>query len=728
MPSAETQSNTNYSDNKARCIHASRLPEYRYPFGARPCASDVSIFFDCFREASNVTFCYTYGLYGFSYHEEPMYSVSGSGRYHVDLMLPSEPSILFYWFRFNCPNDLEKLPDSIRANSEESSVITLYYGADIDSKDGAGTLYTEPPRVGCDEDKYPYAFQITVYNRDFKTPEFLKGAMMYQIFPDRFARDSAFDLERLLTVDSRAERIYHEDWNEDVDTKGKPETGYLACDFYGGSLTGIEEKLDYLKELGINVLYLNPIFEARSSHRYDTADYLNVDPILGGTAAFMSLRNACAERGIKVILDGVFSHTGADSKYFNKFDRYDGVGAYKAFNEGDESRFRSWYNFYRNEDGTVGYDSWWGFPDLPNINEDDLSYRSFVFGKDGVVDTWLSRGASGFRLDVSDELPDSFIRQMRQTVKDKTGGEGAVIGEVWEDASNKCSYGSYRDFMLGNTHDSVMGYTFRHILLDFLCGYINAETADSRFEGFRERYPMEAYYSMMNLVSSHDVPRIMTTLSKPYDTDDREAQRLFAVGDEDYDRVASLAKMAFCFQTAYIGASCIYYGDEVLMEGYKDPFNRRTYPWGLLNERQTEALAFFKNVAKLRTHNECLRTGFYRTLLAEDGTFAFVRFLKEGLDAFGKEASGSTAIVFVMNRSERDVRVNVSEQFGEYACCVAQLTGEEIDPEVGEESVPVDEGSTSAAGKISGALVNNGVAGGTTEVCIKPFGEAFIVF
>ena len=258
-----------------------------------------------------------------------------------------------------------------------------------------------------------------------------------------------------------------------------------GCDFYGGSLKGIVEKLDYLKELGINVLYLNPIFEARSSHRYDTADYLNVDPILGGTPAFMSLENACRERGIKIILDGVFSHTGADSKYFNKFDRYEGVGAYKAFNEGEESRYRSWYNFFRNPDGSVGYDSWWGFPDLPNINEDDLSYRNFIFGKDGVVDVWTSRGASGFRLDVSDELPDSFIRQMRQTVKEKTGGEGAVIGEVWEDASNKCSYGSYRDFMLGNTHDAVMGYTFRHILLDFLCGYIDADIANSRFEGFR---------------------------------------------------------------------------------------------------------------------------------------------------------------------------------------------------------------------------------------------------
>ncbi|MBQ6017469.1 MAG: glycoside hydrolase family 13 protein [Clostridiales bacterium] len=708
MPSEKTQHELN-GTNKARCIHASRLPEYRQPFGARPCASDVEIFFDCYKEASNVTFCYTYGLYNFSYHEEPMYSVSGLGRYRVGLMLPNEPSILFYWFRFNVPGNLEDLPDHFKTNSDcDASQVTLYYGAALDTPNGEGTLYDCPPRVGADEDKYPFAFQITVYNKDFKTPDFLKGAMMYQIFPDRFARDSSFDFARMTSLDPREERIYHEDWNEDVDTKGKPETGYLACDFYGGSLKGIEEKLDYIKELGINVLYLNPIFEARSSHRYDTADYLNVDPILGGTTAFLSLQNACRERGIRIILDGVFSHTGADSRYFNKFDRYDGVGAYKAFRDGEESRYRSWYNFYRNEDGSVGYRSWWGFPDLPDVNEDDLSYRNFIFGKDGVVDTWTSRGASGFRLDVSDELPDSFIRQMRTTVKEKLGDEGAVIGEVWEDASNKCSYGSYRDFMLGNTHDSVMGYTFRHIVLDFLCGYIDADIADSRLEGFRERYPMEAYYSIMNLVSSHDVPRIMTALSKPCDTDDRDIQRGFKVSSKDIDRISSLAKMAFAFQTCYIGASCIYYGDEILMEGYKDPFNRRTYPWNKTGLRQRESFVFFKRIAGLRTVNQCLKTGYYKTLMAEGGTFAIARYLKEGKDAFGKDATGSKAIVLVMNRSADPVYVDVSENYGAYTC--VRTGDDEIRPPLSEQ------------------LIVGGVSGGVKKLGIKPFSTVFLVY
>ena len=712
MPSKKTQHCSDKS-NKARCMHASRLPEYRVPFGARPCASNVEIFFDCFKEASNVTFCYTYGLYNFSYHEEPMYSVNEHGRYYVDLMLPNEPSILFYWFRFNCPGDLEGIPDHYKTVKDldpslPAPDIMLYYGAALDTPNGEGDLYRVPPRVGADEDKYPYAFQITVYNKVFKTPEFLKGAMIYQIFPDRFSRDTSFDFDKMTSADPRVERIYHKDWNEDVDTKGKPETGYLACDFYGGSLKGIEEKLDYIKELGINVLYLNPIFEARSSHRYDTADYLNVDPILGGTESFISLQKACKERGIKIILDGVFSHTGADSRYFNKFDRYDGTGAYKAYNEGKESRYRSWYNFYRNEDGSVGYESWWGFPDLPNVNENDLSYRSFIFGKDGVVDTWTSRGASGFRLDVSDELPDSFIRQMRDTVKAKLGTEGAVIGEVWEDASNKCSYGSYRDFMLGNTHDSVMGYTFRHIILDFLCGYINADIANSRLEGFRERYPQQAYYAMMNLVSSHDVPRIMTALSKPCDTDDRDVQREFKVSSKDYEMISDLSRMAFAFQTCYIGASCIYYGDEVLMEGYKDPFNRRTYPWGRLDLRQQESLLYFRRIARLRIENACLRTGYYKTLMASYGTFAFVRYLKDGTDAFGNEVSGSKAVVLMMNRSSEPVYVDVSEQGGDYVCNPVSSDG--IKPPLSDQ------------------MISGGISGGTRRIGIKPYSTAFLIY
>ena len=672
---------------RERVYHASRLIKYRSPFGAQPEGGEVRLCLDCPASYKDVTLCYTYGLYSFSYHEEPMSKLPDT--YKVDLMLPDESGLLFYWFRFLDDEDTVK-----------------YYVASADTRYGEGMIYHEPPRVGADEDKYPYAFQITIYDKNFHTPDRIKGAMIYQIFPDRFSRSDDFSFQEMVNASDRTERVYHQDWYEDVDIYGKPETGYLACDFYGGSLRGIAQKMDYIKSLGITVLYLNPIFEARSSHRYDTADYMNVDPILGGNSAFGELVTSCKEHGIKLILDGVFSHTGADSRYFNKFDRYEGTGAFKSFETGEESPYRSWYNFWRNEEGATNYDSWWGFPDLPNVNEDDLSYRKFIFGDNGVVKTWLNRGAGGFRLDVSDELPDSFIRQMRKTIKRNSDDKGILIGEVWEDASCKCSYGSYRDFMFGNTHDSVMGYTFRHIILDFLCGYIDAAVTDSRLEGFRERYPAEAYYSIMNLVSSHDVPRIMTMLSKPEDSDSREIQKKMKVTAAQYADCVFLSRIAYAIQVGYIGACCLYYGDEILMEGYKDPFNRRTYPWGRLTGKQEENLAYIRRIARLRRDNGCLKTGFYKTLLAEGDTLCFMRYLKDGKDFFGKESYGSPKIALLINRGDNPKYLRVDD------------TGEEL------AVMPL----TKAFVSLTDSFIVRGMPGSRTVIGLPPKSFVFCIY
>ncbi|MBO7452611.1 MAG: glycoside hydrolase family 13 protein, partial [Clostridiales bacterium] len=639
--------------------HASRSENYRTPFGAQPVGSDVKIVFDVSKDSTEVVLCYSYGLYGFTYHEEPMRLVKAfksHDRYETDIELPSEPSILFYWFRVKYSDkDLSKVGmEGLGFNKPDQDHSYIYYVFDECGKKGEGKLYPEPPRIGVEEDKYPFAWQITVYERSFKTPDFLKGALMYQIFPDRFSRDKDFSFKKMTEASPRSERIYHEDWNEDVDIYGKPETGYLACDFYGGSLDGICEKLDYIKSLGITVLYLNPIFEARSSHRYDTADYLNVDPILGGNEAFARLVNACNERDIKIVIDGVFSHTGADSRYFNKFDRYDGVGAYRSYITGEESQYRSWYRFIPSENDPPRYESWWGFPDLPNVDEDDLSYRRFIFGKGGVVETWINRGASGLRLDVSDELPDSFIRQMRSSVQKYSDGKACVIGEVWEDASNKCSYGSYRDFMLGRTHDSVMGYTFREGLINFLTHKFNAEFFNSYMEGFRERYPYESYYSMMNLISSHDVPRAATVLAGKEDPGDRELQKDIFLNDEEKELASMRMRLAYAFQIGYIGSPCLYYGDEVLMEGFRDPFNRRTYPWDHVDKFGKKELEFVKEISALRRVHPVLRTGFYKTLYAKENAIVFERFLdKESKDVFGNYVGdGAKRIVLLINNND----------------------------------------------------------------------------
>ena len=656
-------------------LHASRLPEYRTPFGALPTDSEVTLRFKTDLDSTDIILCYSYGLYEFSYHEEPMnYKASEEDckLYEVSLKMPFEAGLIFYWFKFKKDGEM------------------LYYVSDGNVRDGVGKVYSEPPRIGVEEEKYPYAWQITVYDKDFKTPDCFKGSVFYQIFPDRFARDAGFSFEKMCNASPRDERIYHEDWNEDVDIEGKPETGYLACDFFGGSIKGIEEKLSYIKSLGVDTIYLNPIFEARSGHRYDTADYLNVDPILGDNDAFISLASKAKELGIKIVLDGVFSHTGADSRYFNKFDRYDGVGAYKAYLTGEESKYRSWYSFNEDEEGNLSYASWWGFPDLPNVDENDLSYRNFVFGKNGVVDTWMRRGASGIRLDVSDELPDSFIRQMRKCVKENTDGEGIVIGEVWEDASNKCSYGSYRDFLLGRTHDSVMGYTFREGLLKFLTNEMNAQTYEAYLEGFRERYPSESYYCIMNLISSHDVPRALTMLAGKPDPGDRVLQKDVFLDSEERVTGLKLMKMALALQIGYIGAPCIYYGDEVMSEGYRDPFNRRTYPWDNVSSDGKELLEFTRKLTALRQNNTCLKTGFYKTVYAFDSIFAFERSLDASRkDFFGNESvKGYDKILLLVNNSRIDA-CHLSEKNGKLSILPVPM-----DENVKQSSYLAERGST----------------------------------
>ncbi len=669
-------------------MHASRLPEYRAPFGAQCTGSEVTLRLEADKDSTEIVLCYSYGLYNFSYHEEPMKlecSSNDVNTYVVSLELPAEAGLLFYWFKTTVTRDyaLRLLPDcgDLFWCKKNSDKVILFYVNEGNTQNGSGRISFEPPKIGVEENKYPYAWQITVYDKSFKTADFMKGAVMYQVFPDRFARDKNFSFDKMCNASDRTERVYHEDWYEDVDIYGKPETGYLACDFFGGSLYGIAERMDYIKSLGVNILYLNPIFEARSSHRYDTADYLNVDPILGGNDAFDVLISEAKKRDIRVVLDGVFSHTGADSKYFNKFDRYEGVGAFKSYITGDESKYRSWYSFIDTDDGSVAYESWWGFPDLPNVNENDLSYRRFIFGEGGVVDTWINRGASGLRLDVSDELPDSFIRQMREAVLKYSNNDGVVIGEVWEDASNKCSYGSYRDFMLGRTHDSVMGYTFRDGILSFLTHKMSAKDFNAYMEGYRERYPAEAYYSMMNLISSHDVPRAITVLAGDDDPGSRELQKDMYLNDAQMELGIKLMKMAYAFQIGYIGNPCVYYGDEALLEGYRDPFNRRTYPWDKLKKNQEEQVKFVQKVSKLREENPCLKTGFYRTIFADDDTIVFERFLDaDSRDYFGRKIGEGCkrVVLLVNNNNSKTVRYSTTNDEVELVDATDKMTNEYV--------------------------------------------------
>ena len=299
---------------------------------------------------------------------------------------------------------------------------------------------------------------------------------------------------------------------------------------------------------------------------------------------------------------------------------------------------------------------------------------------------------------------------MRDTIKSKTNGEGMLVGEVWEDASNKCSYGSYRDFMLGRTHDSVMGYTFRTAALEFLQGYVSAKVFNARLEGYRERYPMESYYCIMNLLSSHDVPRVFTMMSKPSDTGDKEEQQKICVPPEEVSRCADLCKLGFAFQIGYIGAPCVYYGDEILMDGYKDPFNRRTYPWGKVSREGEEHLEYCRKLAKLRTDNQVLRTGFYKTLFTSDDVIAFVRFLDEG----GRDYFGSTVlpdysarkVIVIINRGSKAAYFELNDNGSESE--VKQIKKNYVD--------------------LNSETVVKGISGGTMQVGTAPLSALFVVY
>ena len=641
-------------------IHCSRRKEYRSPFGAQRAGSYVDLAIDVFSSVDEVVLCYAYGLYDLSYSEMKCVRKEDSDRWTCHIKMPSEEGILFYWFCLRgSAEDIEAIVDPecrellYRDHSEQQTY--LYYVASWEGEDGKGKFAFSAPKVGVHEDKYPHAFQITVYARDFKTPDWMKGALMYQIFPDRFFRGSDYSYEKMTeTGKTRPERIFHEDWNEEVDIHGKKETGYLACDFYGGTLKGIAEKADYLKDLQVDVLYLNPICEARSNHRYDTADYMNVDPILGGIPGYKAFSQKMHECGIRYIVDGVFSHTGADSRYFNKFGRYKETGAYESKTKKKPSKYSSWYSFWRTEDGSLGYDSWWGFPDLPNVRENDLSYRDYILGPDGVIANWLRGGASGVRLDVSDELPDSFLREMRMRVKESSAGDAMLLGEVWEEATTKISYGNYRDFALGRTHDAVMNYPFRDAVLSFLRGDTDARTFSLTMERYRENYPDEMYYCMMNLISSHDVPRAITVLAGLPDPGDREQQLKMKLDDKALAKGLALMRLAFLIQIMYPGAPCIYYGDELGMEGYRDPFNRRTYPWNNENAHMQQNLSFYKRLASLHQLYPVLKTGEIKMVYAKEDVLVFARFLDgEGHDHFGKVCQGPKKVLCILNRSDK---------------------------------------------------------------------------
>ncbi|MBQ7595413.1 MAG: glycoside hydrolase family 13 protein [Clostridia bacterium] len=449
-------------------------------------------------------------------------------------------------------------------------------------------------------------WQITVYDKNFTTPEWIKGGIFYQIFPDRFycsqKTKKNVPSDRILRTDYDGEPFWKPDKNGKV----------LNNDYFGGDLEGIRQKLPYLSSLGITCIYLNPIFEANSNHRYDTADYDKIDSLLGDEKDFMRLcESAQEEYGIKIILDGVFSHTGADSRYFNKFGRYDTLGAYNS----KSSPYYGWYNFTSWPDE---YKCWWDFETLPEVTEDDPDYIDFI---SRIAEKWLKKGAGGWRLDVADELPDVFLDEFAKTVK-TCKPDALIIGEVWEDASNKMSYSQRRRYLLGGQLDSVMNYPFANAIIDFVANN-NAEGLNRTVMTVIQNYPKPVVDVLMNHIGTHDTVRAITALAgESCLYRGREWQSGRSLTPEQKKKGLVLLKEAAIIQFTLPGVPCIYYGDEAGAEGYKDPFNRKYYPWGKENG---ELVDFYKELGRVRRAEKSFISGEYRCVSAVLGCIAYTR-------------------------------------------------------------------------------------------------------
>ena len=457
------------------------------------------------------------------------------------------------------------------------------------------------------------SWQITVYEQDFETPESIKGKVFYQIFPDRFCEG----------VENKpmpfADRIYQADKHAEPFWQPNEVGGHLNEDYFGGDLKGIQQKLPYLHEMGVDFIYLNPIFEAHSNHRYNTADYLNVDPLLGTNEDFEALCTAAQKYGIGIVLDGVFSHTGSDSRYFNREGRYGEGGAYRDPN----SPYRSWYDFDPKYKG--GYRSWWGFETLPEVNEETPSFVEFITGKGGVIDTWLRRGAAGFRLDVADELPDAFIEKIRAAVK-RVSPEKFLLGEVWEDATTKYGFGHRRTYLLGKGLDSVMNYPFKNAVLDFVKGK-PAEQAMTEILTICEHYPAPALNCAMNFLSTHDTERAITAIAgEPCNGHDRYWQSKRVIPSGQMDEAIRRELLGYAMIFTLPGVPCVYYGDEIAMQGYRDPFNRAFFDWNSTEQRLRGPI---KTLAALRRSCDAFDGGSMELVEASADVLHYRRVGKE---------------------------------------------------------------------------------------------------
>lgn len=558
---------------------------YKKPFGALELGEKLSL---NIKATENVSQVYLMIERDETDIEEIQMKKSENNVFIIDKYEFEKEDIYFYFF---------KVIENVNGNMESK-----YYGKN--NKDGMCREYYELESIN--------KYQLTVSKKN-KSPQWFKEGVLYHIFVDRFNRTGKVN-------NPKKNSFIYANWEDTPMYIKNRENEVIRWDFHGGNLKGIINKLSYLKSLGVSIIYLSPIFESQSNHKYDTADYKNIDPMFGDEEIFKDLIKEASKKGINIILDGVFSHTGDDSIYFNKYGNYDSIGAYQS----KDSPYASWYNF---ENFPKKYDCWWGIKALPNVNETESSYMNYIIkDKDSVIKKWMSYGVKGWRLDVADELPSEFIEEVRKESL-KVDKDSVVVGEVWEDASNKISYNERRKYLLGDQLNGVTGYLFKDIVVGFFNGTLNSKDVYNSLMTIKENYPKESFKSNLNILGTHDTRRVLTELNE-----DKE-----------------LLKLAVAMQMTFEGVPYIYYGDEAGLLGECDPDNRRTYPW---KNEDKDILNFYKNIIKDRNKSKVLTCGETKLLELENpDVFGYVRYIE-----------GEDDVLVLINRCDKEV-VEIYEEF-----------------------------------------------------------------
>lgn len=617
--------------------HDMRREEYRAPAGALRCGEEVRLKIRVLSGRVRRVFLILWSDTG---REERSMEQDGEW-FGCTVKAPETPMAMWYAFR------LETADGSHWMQPDESG----YFGRMCDSESTG--------------------FRLTVFAGDFDTPAWFRRSVMYQIFPDRFAFSDDETARRGIDYHRALGQTPELHESPDDPIRWKPrafEKFYSPDDFYGGTFKGIENRLPYLKALGVGCIYLNPIVEAKANHRYDASRYDRPDPILGSMEDFERLCREAQRQGIRIILDGVFSHTGADSVYFDLYGHYGGKGACS----GRDSEYYDWYDFKSFPDN---YRCWWGFKDLPEVNELNPKWQAdIITDENSIVKHWLRHGAAGWRLDVADELPDGVLELIRREVKG-FDPDAPIIGEVWEDAVIKESYGGRRRYALGSALDSVMNYPFRSATLDFAGGRISAYAFRDFLIGQKMNYPKPMYYALMNLLGTHDVERLRSALA--VDVDIRSLSREQQIGlqfeQERLEKAIELEKLCAAVQFAVPGVPSIYYGDEQGMCGVCDPFNRLPF-----KEGDKGLHDWYAALSALRNAAPALSTGEADFMAENQDMLLILRHITDGRDAFQNPAENGVYLAVINRGKASDYTADCSAAgLGEYrghaAACSAEI-------------------------------------------------------